>query len=81
MKTATYLEFNSNAREVIEVYKRIFDAEVVCDLVVGKTNPKIDDTPVVDELEQRFMNRVVDEVKARMKEEKAFEQEGSINEA
>ena len=40
MKTATYLEFNSNAREVIEVYKRIFDAEVVCEYLFDENMTK-----------------------------------------
>lgn len=30
MKAATYLHFKHNAKEAIEAYKAIFDAEVVC---------------------------------------------------
>jgi uncharacterized glyoxalase superfamily protein PhnB len=31
MKVATYLEFKHNAKEVIETYKALFDAEVICE--------------------------------------------------
>lgn len=31
MKVATYLDFNGNAKDVIETYRSIFDAEVVCE--------------------------------------------------
>lgn len=31
MKVATYLDFEYNAKEVIETYQTIFDAEVVCE--------------------------------------------------
>jgi len=30
MKAATYLEFKHNAREVIQTYESIFEAEIVC---------------------------------------------------
>jgi len=40
MKAAAYLEFNQNAKEVIDTYQEIFDAEVVCEYTYDKNMTK-----------------------------------------